>query len=220
MSDSRVGSPLPQPPKLEWRGAPYPVTEPPLVDQDPPDWDEAIEDVTVFVSDPYDGDPDPTQQEVDDAVDVSLRDDRVREVIGVERPTSILVSAIEARDREEPPLLRCSLFSCSALRSVDVVLIRGEMTVIEVTESHVQPPPTPEEIYLAVDLGSRALGIELDANANLVGHAIVVTRVDPSDPHFACRLADVRYGDPAMRLPRFRALVDLCDQTVLDADAM
>jgi hypothetical protein len=218
MSERNAQAAIPEPPELEWRGAPYPVAEPPLVDQEPPDWSEEIEDLTVVASAPVEHNPDPTPDEQEHAVGVSLEDKRVRELTGGERPGLIAVSAIEGKDQSEPPLLRCSFFSCETLQGVEVVLDRASMAVIEVTKSQVQPPLTPQEVDLAVDLGADALGITLAPD--LVGRAISVTPEQPTDPHFRHRLADVRYGRPDERRAQFRALVDICERSVIAADAM
>jgi hypothetical protein len=205
--------PLPEPPDSPLRGAPWPRTEPPLVDQDPPDWEEAVDQWEPFASDPID--PDLPQDDVDRARDAALNDGRVREVIGDGRITDFGASGIGDKGDGEPELLRYLLFSCDTLRSADVVLDRATMAVLEVTSPEGQPAPLPEEITLAVTLAANELGVVPDAA--LVGRAIFVTREDPNDPLFRHRLADVRFGRPEERRPLLRALVDVCDERVLES---
>jgi hypothetical protein len=206
---------IPEPPELPRRGAPWPTTTPPLVDQDPPDWQEDVDQWEPFSSDPVDIVISP--DESDQARQTALDDDRVREILGDGPVIDSGASAVEGKSDDEPALLRYRLFSCGTLRAVDVLLDRATMAVLEVTSPDGQPAPLPDEIDRAVALAAAQLGID---PADLVGQAIFVTREDPGDPLFRHRLADVRFGRPDERRPRLRALVDICDESVLDAGEM
>lgn len=203
--------PLPKPPGSLGRGAPWPIWDPPLVDQDPPDGRQDIEMMVPFQSTPLEDEL--TQDEADRVRQVALEEPRVRELLGGRRVTDFGAALVKAKRDAEPDLVRYQFFSCDTLRSVQIVFERSNLAVVEVISGEGQPAPLPEEVDRAVSLAAAELGVD----RGLVGQAIFITREDPNDPLFRHRLADVRFGKADERRPRFRALVDLCDERVLDS---
>jgi hypothetical protein len=203
--------PLPKPPGLLGRGAPWPTADPPLVDQDPPDGREDIERLEPFESTPLEDEL--TREEGDRARQIALEEPRVRELLGGDRVTDFGAALVKGKDEGQPDLLRYQFFSCDTLRSVQIVFGRSTLAVLEVTSAEGQPAPLPEEVDRAISLAAAELAVD----RGLIGQAIFITREDPNDPLFRHRLADVRFGKPEERRPRLRALVDLCDERVVDS---
>jgi hypothetical protein len=201
---------IPEPPGPLRRGAPWPTMDPHLVDQDPPDGEEDVDRLELFESRLVDEELRP--DEAERARQVALEDGRVREFLGGERITDFGAALIKAKAEDELDLLRYHFFSCDTFRTVQVVFDRAKLEILEVTSPNGQPAPLAEEVEHAVSLAAAALAVD----RGFVGQAIFVTRDDPADPLFRHRLADVRFGKPYERRPRLRALVDLCEERVLD----
>jgi hypothetical protein len=204
---------IPDPPGPLTRGSPWPTYDPRLVDQDPPDAREDIEQLEVLTSSPLDEEL--TPEELDRAGLASRSDPRLLELIGDARARDFGGSLTSAKAGGEPDLIRFQFFSCETLRSAEVVLDRATLDVLEVRQMEGQPAPLPDEIDRAVAVATAELRV--DPASGLVGRAIFVTRENPSDPAFGHRLADVRFGRPEERRPRLRALVDLCEERVISA---
>lgn len=207
------GFALPKPPENPRRGSPRPITDPVLVDQDPPDDTEDVERFETFESIALDELL--TEGENARALEAALDDGRVRELMGGSRPSDVAAGLVLAKAPGEAELLRFRFFSCETLRSVDVILERASLQVLAVDPVEGQPAPTIEELERAVSLAAAALRV--GEESGLVGRAIFVTRADPADMLFRHRLADVRFGKADERRPLLRALVDVCDGRVIDA---
>jgi hypothetical protein len=208
-------SALPEPPAPILRGSPRPIYDPPLVDQDPSEEREDVEQLEILGTTPLEEEL--TRDEADRAGQVALDDGRVRELLGGARVTDFGGSLVRAKTDLEPDLIRYQFFSCETLRTVGVVMDRATLDVLEVNQMEGQPAALPNEIDRAVSLAAAELGV--DATSGLVGRAIFVTRYNPADPLFGHRLADVRFGRPEERRPQMRALVDVCEERVISAGA-
>jgi hypothetical protein len=189
--------------------------DPPLIDQDPARDDEDVAGLEVLTSDALDDEV--AADESDRALAAALDDGRVSELVGRGRVINDGVALSKAKDTSEPDLLHYRLFSCETLRSVDVLIERAGLQVVDVVQSEGQPGPTAEELDRAVALAAAELGV--DETSGLVGRAIFMTREDPGDPLFRHRLADCRFGKPDSRRPTLRALVDVCEERVISSGA-
>jgi len=203
---------IPEPEPIEPRPEFPPVTQPPLVDQEPADWPEP-EGFTWVDSDPIDEiiTPDDIERVRERVYD----DPRVQDALGGDRPIGVDPTVIEPKESSEPPLLVFLLYSCASRNSVEVTVDLNSMDIINLQSVPTQPPLTPQELVDAVSLGGQAVGVTY--GPDLVGRAMGITVHDPSHELFGHRLADVRIGNPENRLPRHFALVDLCDGSVIDA---
>jgi hypothetical protein len=200
------------PDELEPREEFPPITNPPLVDQEPADWPEPGE-YTPFNSDPLD---DLVSQDVIDHVrEIVYNDPAVNEHLGGDRPIGGPPSVIEPKEVSEPPMLVFYLYSCATGNTVEVIVDATTMDIVSTSGIPIQPPHTREELDRAIDLAGQELGLTF--GADLVGRAMGITVVDPTHSMFGHRLADVRIGDPQYRLPKYFATVDLCAGVVLDA---
>lgn len=200
------------PDELEPREEFPPITNPPLVDQEPADWPEPGE-YTPFSSDPLD---DLVPQDIiDRAREIVFNDPAVNEHLGGDLPIGGPPSVIEPKAVSEPPLLVFYLYSCATGSTVEVLVDATTMDIVSTAGIPIQPPLTRQELNRAVDLAGQELG--LTYGPDLEGYAMGITMPDPSHPMFGRRLADVRIGDPHYRLPKYFATVDLCDGIVLDA---
>ncbi|MDQ3443272.1 MAG: hypothetical protein M3490_06660 [Chloroflexota bacterium] len=203
---------IPPPERLEPRPEFPPITNPPLVDQEPVDWPEP-EGFDFVGSDLLDELV--SQNDIEGARKIVFCDPRVNDVLGGGSRIGNDPSIIEPKEPDESHLLVFHLYSCDSSNSIEVTFDAGTMDIVGVEMASVQPPLTRDELDTAIDLARQELG--LNFGLDLVGRAMGITVDDPSEPLFGRRLADVRIGNPENRLPRHYAMVDLCEGRVLDA---
>jgi hypothetical protein len=203
---------IPRPELPERFGELWPITSPPLVDQDPPDWQEA-EDWEAFPSESID---EPVNNAaINRAQEAVLTDPRVQEYLGGEPPAFIDASVLQGKRRDAAIRLQFRLFSCQSLQTLEVLVDSDSNEILGVETSDIQPPLSREELDRAIEIAGAELGVEF--GEEFVGRAMGITVALTGDNLYGHRLADVRIGNPAERLPRYHATVDLCEGSVIDS---
>ena len=187
----------------------WPTPVPPLVDQDPPDWQEVA---AGFISVPSAAvPPEVSDDEVRAAVASASSDGQVLELLGGP-PTSELSTGLVERKDGEPPLVLVTLLRCPGSKVVLAWVDTSTSAVVRVEQADASASPTPTEIERAVELATLELGSRLETG--LEGRGMTIAGSGASAGR---RLIDVRFVQPEERQARGYAIIDVCDDQVIDS---
>jgi hypothetical protein len=213
----KPGRPLLPPPRLQRRGEPRAIIEPPLRDLAASRPPEPVDEWAPFKSGKAEN------VLTDDlgrrAQATALASARVKRLLATKRYVAIGASLRERRDvsKDKAFSLVYVFYNYTDNLTVEATLDRHAKAVASVAESRYQPPPIREEIDQVIALARRDSRLAERLTDEFEAGAIVVSPVDPEDPNYGHRQFDVRFFCPTDRLPSYMALVDLSTERVLKA---
>jgi hypothetical protein len=207
---------LSPPPRIQPFVENWPVIEPPFRGQSPPYEQDAEEWDAVESSPVPDGE---LMVLTDEALarirEVALGHEDVQRLLADRRYIAIGGTLRDSKEPGSRPSVLFILYDYTANETIEVMLERDSLEVIDVATARYQPAPLEEEIGRAIDLARQHEKMADRLTDGLVGTAILVTFDDPRDPRYNHRLFDIRFGCPDERLPRYLALVDLSTEEVI-----
>ncbi len=147
---------------------------------------------------------------------IALQDARVRAALGA-RFAYISADALEPdkdhpRGPNEPAEVRLTFFSHAKNVAV-LVAMRGNEVVSIAPKEGYQPPEGVDEIKAASALAARMLHLESKVREFQSGAIVVVPK--QGQPGYGHRVLHVTFNKAGEDLPRYFAIVDLTDQTIL-----
>lgn len=182
-------------------------TFPPLRDR--PEYEAVIDIVDVQDVEVESVAPPISENRVAELLATASEDDLVRKLLG-ESFIGIGVRVVPLKEGRDD--LLAMFYSYSSQWTVEARL-NDDGGVLEAETSRVQPALTEEEFGLAVELARDALGGDI---GDLAAGGIAITTGYEHELADR-RLIDVRFFEPAERLPRYRALIDLADRVVVES---
>jgi hypothetical protein len=203
------------PPQMLPHGELRPVIEPPLRDLPPFVGPEMVEEWQPFASHSVE-----SHLMADLALkahEVAMKDERVKQRLTDKQCIPIGISLLENRDDPKAASLMYVFYNYTDNLAIEVFLDRTTQKIIDIVDSHYQPPPLQEEIEHAITLARQDSRLAERLTDDLEGTAILVSPIDPDSPYCFHRQFDVRFGSPDERLPRYMALVDMSMRKVLKA---
>jgi hypothetical protein len=154
------------------------------------------------------------------AASVALADKKVNSLLSNKRYIAIGSSIVEGKsEKGERHISSIMLVFYNYVdnTAIEALLDKDANNVIKVEELHYQPAPVQQEIDEVISLAKKDPRLIEKLKEGMEGGAILISSPDPKDKNYNHRLFDVRFGFADERLPRFRALVDLSTQNVLQA---
>jgi hypothetical protein len=194
------------------------IIEPPL--RDIPDFDgrEPESGPERFDSEPLEL---PGKEMVQRATELALADERVRRELAGGRYSVSGVSWLLDRKGDGPAGI-VVIYSHARGLALEVSLV-GEGDQLQVSDLAAvdsQPPPSDEEVELAIRLAGDDRRISDYMADDFEATVLLTSAVERGDQHHGRRRVLVAFGPPAERLPRLRALVDLGQERVLAAGSV
>lgn len=209
---------LPPPPRLRPHGELHPVTEFSFDDHPEPSWTEQYDQWERVESTPIKDEPILTDELAGEAESVALEHEEVSEFIG-DRYV-VIGTSLERKLREDgEPTLLVVAYDYDDDRTIEVTLEYddGELEVMGVEQASYQPAPTGEELERSIQLAEEDEWLSEQLTREFEACTMLVTSTDLDDPRRAHRLFDVRFRQPNKQLPRYMALVDLSEDSVVEA---
>lgn len=209
------------PPRLHPHGELHPVTEFSFDDQPGPSWGEQYDEWERVESTPIEDEPILTDELAEEVESIALEHEEVSQLLG-DRYVTIGTSLRLKRRKDDEPTLVFVAYDYDDDRTIEAVLEYDddELDVINVEQASYQPAPVDEELDQAIQLAKEDEWLQKQLTKKLEGSALIVTSNDVDDSRRGHRLFDVRFRRPNNRLPRYRALVDLSAEEVVETSTV
>jgi hypothetical protein len=205
------------PPQFLPLDEPPPVIEPGFRDLAPLNVPQTMGEYEHFQSLPA---KDELAKGLKNAASVALADEKVNSLLSNKRYIAIGPSIVQGKSQDgerDTSSIMVTFYNYVDNIAIVALLDKDANNVIKVEELYYQPAPVQQEIDEVISLAKNDPRLIEKLKEEMEGSAIVISSPDPKDKYYNHRLFDVRFGFADERLPRFRALVDLSTQNVLQA---
>lgn len=146
------------------------------------------------------------------ALEFALGQDEVRRLLDGREHVVLGVSRLDGK-RTRQLFVNVVVFSYddAATHEIRLAVEGDSIEFRDVATSDFQPGPSDDELQRAIELARSDDRVGSQIEEGFFAEALLVSAVEPGDEHFGRRRFSVVFGDPAERLPRVNAVVDLLE---------
>lgn len=101
--------------------------------------------------------------------------------------------------------------------TVEIYLDKNLKQVTAVKKTLEQPPPDADEIKQVIEIARNDKTVTKFITNKMEGQAILLNNTNSQDEHFGKRIFDVQFGNPELRLPQYKAFVDISKKIVISS---